>query len=355
MMPLVALIAVLIVICPPLLILVRRNADRLGLLDHPNERSSHARPTPRGGGISIVAGTLLATAVYLWLTGAPVRGPWTAAALAALGVAGVSLVDDRRSLPALLRLSTHLIASVLVVLTIAIPESGDWPLVGRVSVGGAARPLAVLWIVGLTNVYNFMDGIDGLAGIQGLVAGAAWAALGWQVDSPLGMGLGLACAGSSLIFLLFNWAPASIFMGDTGSAFLGFIFALLPFVTRLTTDPALGSGQERLFVAGILALWPFVFDASLTLIRRVVRGENMLTPHRQHLYQSLVRSGLSHGQVSSLYGGMALAGACVGLAWTAHAVPDLVAAVSPVVLAALMWSITARRERRGVRAQGESA
>lgn len=354
-MALFALLGTLAVVCPPLLIAVRRYAVRLGLLDLPNERSSHERPTPRGGGISIVVGTLAATAVFLALIGVPSSGPLNAAAGAALLVAGVSLLDDRRSLPAPLRLVAHLLAAVLVVRTIAIPVSGQFPLLGHVSVGSAAGVLAVFWMVGLTNVYNFMDGIDGLAGLQGVVAGVAWAALGWQVESQLGFALGLACAGSSFIFLLFNWAPASIFMGDTGSAFLGFIFSVLPFLTRMTADPATEVGQERVFAAGLLALWPFVFDAALTLLARLRRGENMLTPHRRHLYQRLVRSGLDHAEVSQLYGGLALAGAATGVAWAAQAIPDWPAAMVPLGGAAVLWSFTAWRERRVAAANGDPA
>lgn len=321
-----------------LLWVLERHAAALGLMDVPNDRSSHSRPTPRGGGIAIVVGSLLGGGVFGAMEGAAITPAVVAGLVAASLVALISLVDDIRPLPAVFRLVTHLAAAALVILWLPLPTSVDLPIIGEVALGPVASVLAVLWIVANTNIYNFMDGIDGLAGGQGVVAGSAIGALGWIGGAPLVVGIGLAIAGSCLIFLTRNWSPAAIFMGDTGSAFLGFTLAALPFFL------VSGEVARRAPVAVAAALWPFLFDAGFTLVRRACDRENILQAHRSHLYQRLVRSGLTHSRVSRMYAGLAAVGAVAGVRWASGRGPGALVIFAPVAGALLLLWWTWKRE-----------
>ncbi len=302
-------VLVTVVTTAVILRLVERHAPALGLMDVPNARSSHSRPTPRGGGIGIVAGSVLGILVALAVGGSPDAATAVVVLTAATGVALVSLIDDLRELPVLVRLATHLAAASWVVAWLPIPTILELPLLAPVWLGPAAPVLAVLWMVGVTNVYNFMDGIDGLAGGQGLVAGAIWGGVGLLVGDRFAAACGFAIAAACAIFLARNWAPARIFMGDAGSAFLGFLLAVLPL---LVVGAPPGS---RSWALGALVLWPFLFDTTLTLVRRAVRGENVLQAHRSHLYQRLVVSGATHAAVSGLYVLLAAVAALIGVSW----------------------------------------
>jgi UDP-N-acetylmuramyl pentapeptide phosphotransferase/UDP-N-acetylglucosamine-1-phosphate transferase len=160
----------------------------------------------------------------------------------------------------------------------------------------------------VTNVYNFMDGIDGLAASQAVIAGAALGLAGSLVHNPLlGIGGGLLAAASAG-FLVYNVPPARLFMGDVGSTFLGFSFAGLSLLGNL------GVGGGRLPIEfGAVILAPFLFDAVVTLLRRMLRGERWYASHRSHYYQRLVVRGLSHARVTALYASLAVVAAAAGL------------------------------------------
>lgn len=277
---------------------VRRWAVPLGLVDVPNERSSHQHPTPRGGGVSFVVVVLAAMAVLrpglAWPPGA------SALFWGSLLVAAVSLADDRWRLPAAVRLGAHLVgaltcvASGAVVRQVWLPGGASW------SLGWLGLPLTLVWIVGLTNAYNFMDGIDGLAAGQAVVAAAVMA---WMAYARGASGLAVTCAtlaGSVLGFLAHNWPPARIFMGDVGSAFLGFTFA----GWAVLSSGKASSGLP--FWAWVAVLAPFLFDAGVTLVSRILRGQRWYQAHREHFYQRLVRQGWSHLAVTGLYLGVAV-------------------------------------------------
>ena len=149
-----------------------------------------------------------------------------------------------------------------------------------------------------------------------MVAGAGTLALAALAHWPAGGVLGAALAGGALGFLVHNWAPARIFMGDVGAAFLGFSFAAIPVLGATLGE---GAAAARWPVAGALLVWPFVFDTALTLVRRWRRGENVLEAHRSHLYQRLVQAGWTHARVSVLYGALALGGAALALGWVQDA------------------------------------
>jgi UDP-N-acetylmuramyl pentapeptide phosphotransferase/UDP-N-acetylglucosamine-1-phosphate transferase len=224
----------------------------------------------------------------------------------------------------------------------------ELPILGHVALGPAGAALGLVWVVGLMNAFNFMDGIDGIAGTQALAAGLGWALLGaWGAGADLSTA-GLLVAGASLGFLWHNWPPARIFMGDVGSVYVGFLLAVLA-VVAARRGPAWG-------VAGILLVWPFVFDASLTFLRRAARRENVLQPHRSHLYQRLVIAGWSHQRTTGLYGALAAAGLGSGAVYvTGTAAARLAALALVAVLAAGLWAVVCAVERSGATGTSDGA
>ena len=240
-------------------------------------------PTPRLGGLGIVAAVVASIGLGLAL-GLDAMRLLPLLAVAAV-VAGLSLIDDLRGLPALVRLVVHAAAAAVVVGGIGAfveirvaPDPLLSPSGGLLLSPALGAAVTAAWIVGFVNAFNFMDGIDGIAALQAVIAGLAWAAIGWLLDEPALALLGVAVAAACVGFLAHNWSPASIFMGDVGSAFLGFLLA----AGALATRP-----PRSLLVPTVLTVWPFVFDTSLTLARRVRRRENLLAAHRSHLYQRL--------------------------------------------------------------------
>ncbi len=152
-----------------------------------------------------------------------------------------------------------------------------------------------------------MDGIDGIAGAQAVVAGIGWMAVGIIAGTPQVAAVGLLLAAASSGFLLHNWHPAKVFMGDAGSGFIGFLFAALPLLAPRPIGTAL-------WLCAVLLMWPFLADTGFTLLRRASRGENVLSAHRSHLYQRLVLTGRSHRDVALVYAGLAFLGLTAAVA-----------------------------------------
>lgn len=294
---------------------------RHGALARPGPENV-GRALPRGGGLAIVVVVGVAAGAVAWL--APdLRPAILAWLLPAAAVAAVSLRDDFRPLPAVLRLVVHAVAAVAFLAAVGPVREITIGGLGPVALGAAAWPLAVLWLVGMTNAFNFMDGIDGIAGLTAAVAGASVA-----VAADLAGCQGVAVvagvfAAAALGFLSSNWPPAKVFMGDVGSTFCGFTLAAIP----LVVSPA---ERGAVVLTAALAMWPFVFDAATTLIKRIARRENVFEAHRGHLYQRLVIAGWSHRRVASLYGLLAAVGGGVAVA------PLVAPAVRPVADAALL-------------------
>lgn len=285
-------------------------AARRRWFDVPNERSSHTRPTPRGAGSVIVLVSLAGLAFSLLLDPPP-RGlaRFAAYGAGAAFVAALSWLDDLRGVHFAARFLAHGLAAAALLAFVGAPREIGIPFLGTVEVGPWGWALAFLWIVGLTNAYNFMDGIDGIAGTQAFLAAAAWSGVFVASRSPLLANFAAVLSGASLGFLFRNWSPAKVFMGDVGSAFLGYTFAALPLLAARETG-----GTPDLPFLGVLWVWPFVFDSLLTFLARLARGENVFQAHRTHLYQRAVRSGMSHSSVTLLYGALSLAGIAAGWA-----------------------------------------
>jgi UDP-N-acetylmuramyl pentapeptide phosphotransferase/UDP-N-acetylglucosamine-1-phosphate transferase len=270
-------------------------------IDAPNRRSLHERPTPRIGGL---AATPVALAAATWLRLLPVPALAGAAVLAA-----VSLLDDHRSLPVAVRFAIQLGCASAVVLS-AASAAPTWAL-------AVAIP-ALVWI---TNLYNFMDGSDGLAGGMTLIGfGACAVGAATRGDAALA-GAAAAIAGAAAGFLLFNWPPARVFLGDVGSVPTGFLAGAISFTGWLAGDWPWWFGP--------LVFSPFIADATLTLVARLLRGERIWQAHREHTYQRMVTNGYGHrGTALRWYALMAAAAAC------ALALRDAGGAVTAGVLAA---------------------
>lgn len=259
-----------------------------GLMDVPNERSSHIVPTPRGGGIVIALVCIFSYGAISFYY--PETFSW-GYLLGALIVIIVSWLDDVYSIWFGWRLLVHSAAAVILILDGGVEKFG---------LGGVV--VIFFGIVWFVNAYNFMDGIDGLAGLQTVVAAASWMLLANMIEIPVVFYFSGVIAFASLGFLIHNWQPSKIFMGDVGSAFLGFTFAAIPVLAARMSAKTI-----NLFpLVAILFLWFFLFDSLVTRIRRLLSGENVFSSHREHIYQVLVISGYSHGYVAFIYGTLAV-------------------------------------------------
>jgi UDP-GlcNAc:undecaprenyl-phosphate GlcNAc-1-phosphate transferase len=254
-----------IAFCVAFILSRTRFAKRLA--DVPNERSLHVSPRPRVGGLGIMAGAL----PFMLAFGSDAIA---VCVVCAAFLSGISLIDDLRGLPIEVRLPAHALAALIVVLLARI----DAPHAVLIAMVGV---LAIAWS---TNLFNFMDGADGLAGGMATIGFAAFAFASWGASAPLGASAA-AIASASLGFLMLNFPPARVFMGDSGSIPLGFLAAALGWIG---------------FTQGVWPAWfpvlvfsPFIADATVTLARRALRREAVWRAHRSHYYQRLVLHGWS--------------------------------------------------------------
>lgn len=269
---------------------VKNYALKNGMLDKPNARSSHKVAIPRGGGAGFVI-TFVVAVLILGFFG--ILSTFTVLALVGGGtlVAVLGWVDDKHGISVGIRFFFHFVAAAWAVFWL-----GGFSTISIGSItlqlSWAGSIVAVIGTVWMINMYNFMDGIDGIAGTEAVsVAVFGGLLLVWQQSYVLAF-VSFLLAASVMGFLLWNWPPAKIFMGDVGSVFLGFIFAVI----------AMWSEQIEAvpFIVWIMLLGVFVIDATITLIKRLSREEKVYEAHRSHLYQLAVRAGYTHKQVTSM-------------------------------------------------------
>lgn len=327
-----------------LCVIVRDVARRRRLVDVPNERSLHTVPVPRLGGVALTLAVWSVLAIGAQF--APILRErdllaWIAGSFL---IAVVGFLDDVVSLSARVRLLVQVVVAsgVLAIAPLATDLSiaGPW----HVSVPRVALfPTSVVFVVGATNIYNFMDGMDGIAGTQAAGAGVALGCAAVSLGQYDVAAVALAIAAASAGFLVHNMPPATLFLGDAGSTFLGFSFSTLGLLaaTRPTPVPC---------GVVIVALAPFLLDGSFTIVRRLSRGERIWQAHKSHLYQRAVGTGLTHRDVLFVYAPW-VALACAGGLVTANADRTRVAAVTLSLVVSLLcvWGWVARRERRVVR------
>ena len=267
---------------------IRRYAIRRSLLDIPNQRSSHDQPVPRGGGLAIVLivlGAVLISGVSGLLEQHQMFALLGGGGLVAL----VGWIDDHRDISALFRASVHLLAAIWTLYWQGGYHSLDLGFV-TLELGWSGSILAALGMVWLINLYNFMDGTDGIAATEAITVGGFALILFIPAGNTGLVLIILSMLGATTGFLLWNWSPARIFMGDAGSGFLGYLFATLAIMGEK-------SASMPLLIWSIL-LSLFFWDATLTLIRRFRTGEKWYAAHRSHAYQRFVQMGISHEKLA---------------------------------------------------------
>jgi Fuc2NAc and GlcNAc transferase len=268
--------------------LSRRYAIRKNILDIPNQRSNHQVPTPRGGGIAIVVSFLT---VVVIMAATDKMGHSLAYALlgGGIAIAGVGYADDVYRVSTRLRFGVHLLVALWAVYWLngfPVVDLGTWQF--NLNVWGDL--LAVIGVIWIINLYNFMDGIDGLAGSEGFFIALAGSVALAMVQGPDCALLLLFFASAIAGFTLVNWPPAKIFMGDVGSGFIGFVFAVIAIHTA--------NIHALSIVYWLIIMAVFVCDATFTVLYRMLKGERWYAAHRDHAYQNLIAQGASHERVT---------------------------------------------------------
>jgi UDP-N-acetylmuramyl pentapeptide phosphotransferase/UDP-N-acetylglucosamine-1-phosphate transferase len=316
---------------------IRRLALRYNILDNPNERSSHTIPMPRGGGLAIVFLVLIASIVFADQTQAN-RSLIYIVLGAVLALVGWR--DDLFSLSATYRFLVQGLVAVISMLAMGYFRVVRVPLIGEFDLGAVGIIITFFWIIGMINAYNFMDGIDGMAGGVAVIAGLGWMILSMNVHNSFVFWVALAIAATNVGFLGHNWPPAKIFMGDVASTFLGYSFAVLPLLSASQTGDAL--------TVGTLLMWIVIMDTFMTFLRRLVKGENVFSGHRSHLFQQLVMGGYKHGMISALYIFLTALAVLLSYEWS-HG--DQVAPLLIFIGLPLIWILLSMHAARLPRAQ----
>lgn len=295
-------------------ILLRPFLSRFGLLDVPNERSSHSKPVLRGGGLAIAVASSAAL-----LVGGVVDGAHAIVLLAVpAGFAALGFADDHRSRSVELRLSTQVVLSAIAAALLAT----DYDL--RTSLVVLASVVTVIWIITYVNLFNFMDGINGITAVTAAIVGVTHMVVGSQMDNDLVAVGGAALVGGSLGFLPFNFPVARVFAGDVGSYYLGSYIAILSVI-------ALVAGASPVTVAAPLLL--YLFDTTLTILRRARKGKRIWESHREHSYQHLANNRLTHVRTTLIVA--AITSGCAAIGLLAHDRSTAVAAVCGVAVVAM--------------------
>lgn len=316
------------------------------VLDEPNARSSHKNATPRLGGVAIFAGWFAGAFVISAFAGdVDAAGKLARLALCGLLAFALGFADDRLGLPPVWKFAGQIIVAAAFTMLFAPLFSAPLPFFGEVQISALwGAPLTIFWIVAFMNAFNFMDGANGLAAGSAAV-GLAWASViasfaGAPVLAVAALLLALACAG----FLPINLGRGRLFMGDNGSMMLGFFIAAFAVLGVNWTDGRMGA-----LVIPVIFL-PLLFDVGWTLVSRMLRKQNVLQAHREHLYQLLMRGGVSHARVAIIY--MALASLSAATAIIMLTAPAALHWMAPLLLALLFTigavSITRNALREGL-------
>lgn len=268
---------------------------RIRILDIPNQRSSHDRPVPNGGGVAIVLSTLTGFA-FVYGQGSDIGiggNNMLGLALGALAIVMAGLFDDLGRIPSFrLKLAIQIAAAALLLAFDIVLQRLSLPYIGAFELGWWGYPLTLFWVIGLTNIFNFMDGLNGLAGGTGVIVAAFFGIVTYAGGSLSVYILCYVLMASALGFVVFNFPTARIFMGDVGSQFLGFVFAAIA-VIATEYDVA----RTSMLVMPLL-FFNFLFDTGFTICRRLKAREEVTKAHRSHLYQLFNRLGYSHTTVS---------------------------------------------------------
>lgn len=254
------------------------------VLDDPTDRSLHDVPKPRTGGIAIFISIFITWLIIVLTQDVEIYIYYVLMGLCLLSV--ISLIDDRYSIPQIWRLLVHILAAILLILSGIGLSANDIQIENLIDNSMVLNVLTILVVVWCINLYNFMDGMDGLAGGMGVIGFGCLAWLGWLAGNNLFMFMALIIAAANLGFLLHNFPPAKIFMGDVGSITMGYLVAFF----------SLWGIKAQIFTwwIPILIFSPFIVDATITLIKRLYNREKVWEAHKSHYYQKLVQIGWGH-------------------------------------------------------------
>jgi len=319
-----------------LVLLFRRIGLRRHWLDVPNERSSHIRPTPRGAGVVIAILSLSLFSLIAFQ--AELRSSPTFL-ICAVAVSLAGWLDDLYGLPIPVKLTVHLIVAVA-----SVSMLGYWHSIGistkySIDLQWLGPAITVVWVVWSINAFNFIDGIDGLAGLQGMVTATSWSVIfGMSAAGTVFAGVAGACLG----FLILNWHPAKVFMGDVGSSFLGYSLAVLPIAFSSDAEPI----SPVLPVVCILLFWPINFDAGWSRLARMIRGDRFWQPNREHFYQAMVDNGFSHSFVAALYGIFTVASSSAAFIFLNGSSKIALIPIALVLLASLLFAVVVDRLKK---------
>ncbi len=280
-----------------LLPLVLRLAHRHKWYDHPDSRKIHTGLIPRMGGpglfLSFVLASLIAALALPRLAGVRLLEPRLAALFVGMAIMHlVGLYDDFKSVPAVWKFILQIAAAVIIAAGGFLIRSIALPYIGIIHLGLAAYPLTVVWLVGIANAVNLIDGMDGLAGGIGAFAAAAMGAIALLQGSLWGAVLAFALLGALLAFLVFNFPPARIFMGDSGSLFLGLTLAALPLAGNIPRSAAFGS-----LIVPVTLLTVPILDTATAILRRLRHRRSIISPDKQHIHHKLLAMGLNERQI----------------------------------------------------------
>ncbi len=266
-----------------------RYATNFGLFDIPGKRTSHNVITPRGGGISIIMVYLFFISLYWWIGYDDQYLLILDILICGSVISLVGFWDDHQDVPAKLRILIHFIAAIISVLYfLELPELLFFST--YIGLPFLLVPLYTIFLVWMLNLYNFMDGIDGLASVEAITVLISASLIFYLQGNSTYPNIMLILAASVVGFLIWNWPPAKIFMGDAGSGFIGFTVGLIMISTSNSNDINLWSW--------LILLSVFIVDATFTLLQRITKGGNWYEAHRSHAYQILSRKFKSHRKVT---------------------------------------------------------
>lgn len=310
----------------------KKVALKAGAIDHPKERGVHTEPTPLSGGSAIVFSFLVTSLLMVPLMEGFVFREFIGILVAGALITTVGFLDDVYQLSARLRIFVQIFAGLIVVMTGTTIEWVSWPWApeGLIHLETFGNFITVFWIVGLTNALNFIDGLDGLAAGVASIAAISFMVISFLFGPPVSVMMAAILAGACIGFLPHNFNPATIFMGDTGSTFLGFMLAVLS-IQGLTKSYTV----LALVVGGIVLGLPIV-DTSFAIIRRVASNQSIAQADRGHLHHRLVDKGISHKRaVLTMY---AVAGA-FGIAGVLFAMRDFMLAAIIIGVILIVWVV----------------
>lgn len=318
---------------------IRRWALKRDVLDIPTQRSSHQVPTPLGGGMAIVV-TFLVVMLLAGLFQLYDSKLYWGLIINAMVIAVLGFLDDLYTLSRTLRIITWIVITIISLAFGIEIHSISVPLLGVIQFGFLSPLVTFLWLIGVTNFFNFMDGINGLAGFEALITAGFLSGIAFCSGNMLVFITSVIIFGSVLGFLPHNFPKAKIFMGDGGSNFLGYIFASLAVI---------GSQSESgwiPFLIPVFLLSLFLWDAGTTLIKRLPKGKDWLEPHRDHYYQRLIKLGYTHTKVTLFYSSLNLIlGAIALLFLQSNEFVSSVLVLVSIIPFLIVMSITNRLEK----------